>query len=254
MVNSQPQRIETLQSEEISTLVQTYYLDQTILESHIIGHTGWELLKNQRLDIRESLLKLKLQNWLSKTGEPQLLWIQGLLESQRMTTAKAVGLRAMSTAIDNQQLFISHFCEKLEYDPESRISQTDRPSLIGMLYNLIRQLLQLHRNLSPDICEKVTKMNGSAESWPLAITILTELLRITADLRYCIIYGINLLEYIDGSAWCIELVQALLAVQKESGIYMSALFLTDGQSRVLAENLLPQHRYRSTQSVLEARK
>jgi hypothetical protein len=140
---------------------------------------------------------------------------------------------------------------KAEHESRAKASNSDRVAIIGIVYSLIRQLLQFQRATPLTVRENLKKLDGTQESWSKSLAILSELLRNTPVLQYCVIDGLNLLEFNDGFSWCEQLVDALLDHHNSEQRFMNLLFSTDGQSRVLGARIPVSNRYNSTKKYIE---
>lgn len=91
--------------------------------------------------------------------------------------------------------------------------------LIGLVYSLIRQLLQFNveendLDLSP---ERFAKLDGTMDSWECSLDLLEDLLDRTRFLPYCVIHGLNKLDWSAGAVACEEFLDILLRRQQKAG-------------------------------------
>jgi hypothetical protein len=224
----------------------------TKLEEKIRGEDCTQFLSNQIPTPLEDRTRIKLQNWLQTTREAQLLWLECPFEYQPLNTAKKASLAVIRAAFESKIPFIAHFCEKNQR--ESGISDGNESALVGFCYRLIKQLLQFQSTLSKALYDRVATLDGTYQSWSIAISVLTELLQTTKVLQFCVIHGITLFDKGDDAKRCQELLDVLLEHQKPEKTAFSILFTTSGQCRLLAANIPSTNRYRAPQNLLQAGK
>jgi hypothetical protein len=226
-------------------------VDAKHLEDFVIGDDGLSLLTNDKNRLVESAVILNLQDWLRDTKNSQTLWISGPLEPQYISSTRSAGLAVVSTALEIQAPFISHFCAKPSELPPGHTNR-DKSGLIGLVCSLIYQLLQFNKDDSDlDLrVNRLQQLNGSEESWSKCLAVLKDLLHHTKYLPYCVIHALNIFEW-SASDWCCELLDVLFQHQREPDTTFSILFTTSGQSRVLSQFISVKHRYRTTLSMRE---
>ena len=212
------------------------------LEGHVFGSNGVKLLSKSKILLVESSAKAKLQTWLSRDGEQQVLWISSPFEPQYQSTARTASLAVVATAHSLDAPLISHFCEKPRKGTETRAEDNEKAGLIGLVYSLILQLVQLGSDTSHLTIndERFAKLDGRAESWPVSLSLLEDLLQTITSLQYCVIHGLNDLESAEGYNWCLELTNILLKYQRDG---YNILFSTTGQSRVLSKSVQFTNRF-----------
>ncbi len=205
------------------------------LGDFVVGGDGLDLISDHMNLLAEFSVVNKLRDWLSDTGESQLLWISGPWEAQSVSSARAASIAIVAAAVENKAPFISHFCEK----PRKAFAgiTPQRAGLLGLLYSLIHQLLQFNIDDSGlDLQEKrLRQLNGTENSWDQGLQLLSDLLLHTISVPYCVIHGLNDLEFSNGSEWCGQLLRVLLGRQGNSSAQFNILLTTSGQSRVLSQ-------------------
>ena len=223
----------------------TVLQDGKCLIQHIIGHNGFALLADRKNRLLEPELVTILRKWLAKTNIAQTLWIQGPSELGKDSSVKGSGLALITAALQAETPFISHFYELPDRGNSMIRENSQRTGLIGMLYNLIYQLLQfiMEETTVNSISTRLKDLDGSEASWPKAISLFEELLCDNSNLSYCVIHGINRLEAAGGSGWCSELISTLLKRQKIAKTPFSLLFTTSGSSRALSAQIQVQDRH-----------
>jgi len=190
----------------------TVLQDGKCLIQHIIGHNGFALLADRKNRLLEPELVTILRKWLALQAETP---------------------------------FISHFYELPDRGNSMSRENSQRTGLIGMLYNLIYQLLQfsMEKTTVNSISTRLRDLDGSEASWPKAMFLFEELLCDNPNLSYCVIHGINRLEAAGGSEWCSQLISTLLKRQKMAETPFSLLFTTSGSSRALSAQIQVQDRH-----------
>lgn len=102
--------------------------------------------------------------------------------------------------------------------------------MIGRVYSLISQLLQFsieETNLDPSP-ERLAKLDGSMESWDGSLDLLEDLLERTPLLSYCVIHGLNDLDWAAGVEACAEVLDVLLRHQERADSVFNILLTTAG--------------------------
>lgn len=128
---------------------------------------------------------------------------------------------------------------------QSWISETeDSRTLIGCVYSLISQLLQFSieetdLDLSP---ERLAKLDGSMESWDTSLDLLEGLLECTPLLPYCVIYGLNDLDWAAGAEACAEVFDVLLRHRERADSVFNILLTIAGRSKTLARCISAEQR------------
>jgi hypothetical protein len=226
------------------------------LENYIVGDSGLNILLQNPSLMVESGVKSKLEGWLSRESNPQVLWISGPYEPRHLSSARSASLAIVATANSIGAPVISHFCEKPMSSDKLETQDLENIGLIGLLYSLIHQLMKFGTgklNVT-DNNERLIALNGALESWPQGISLLDDLLQAGSCVQYCIIHGLNDLESGIGSERCSQLVDLLIKRQNARNTAFNLLFTTTGQSRVLSKAILFKNRYSFTKKIGEVEK
>lgn len=193
-----------------------------------------------------------LQSWISETEDSRTLWIVGPHENNAESSARTAALGVIASAFQQNVPFISHFCEWPRYGRGAgsgsggggRAQSSEETGLIGCVYSLISQLLQFSieetdLDLSP---ERLAKLDGSMESWDTSLDLLEDLLERTPLLPYCVIHGLNDLDWAAGAEACAEVLDVLLRHQERTDSVFNILLTTAGRSKTLARCIPAEQR------------
>ena len=174
------------------------------------------------------------------------LWISSSHTADAMSGSRAAALSVISSAWETKLPVISHFCKRIHPKDLTRGMSIEQTGLIGLLYSLINQLQQFsHDEDELGIGEKlISRLDGSKESWSTGLQVLATLLGGTPQLSYCVIDGINDLEWSDGAIWCRQLFDVFENHQANHASF-HLLVTTTGQSRFLA-SLVPSRSRHTT--------
>ena len=208
----------------------------THLQTHI---TGASLPSNLSYPaLVEPAVLHALQSWISETEDSRTLWIVGPHENSAESSARTAALGIIASAFQQNVPFISHFCERPRYGRSAgsgsggvgRAQSSEETGLIGCVYSLISQLLQFSieetdLDLSP---ERLAKLDGSMESWDVSLDLLEDLLERTPLLPYCVIHGLNDLDWAAGAEACAEVLDVLLRHQERADSVFNILLTTAG--------------------------
>ena len=208
------------------------------LEKWVIGGEGHSLFNDGRFWLPEIDVAWRLHEWIGKDSKSHTLWISSSDLSQvELSGSRAAALNALVAAWTAELSVISHFCERPRYTTLSSGRDVEKVGLIGTVYSLITQLFQL--NFEDDEFEipqaQIEALNGSDESWPQALDILSAILKATPHLGICVVDGLNDLAFKGGTKWCSDFLQVLFEHQKLCRGSFKILLTTSGQSRVLQD-------------------
>ncbi|KAL9072264.1 MAG: hypothetical protein Q9157_005174 [Trypethelium eluteriae] len=184
------------------------------LEDYIFG--SWNRPKTTPLsNISDDYVLTALDRW-SSLPSPQLLWLVGPSDSSLPSNMSAVSVDMIATAVRLGIPLISHFCALPEYGRD----HPEELATLGLVYNLIRQLLaQMPPIIETDLdmsARRLSKLDGSITSWQEALALLRDLLQLfPKPLLLCVIDGISRLDYRGGSKLCKDFVQILLEYQDD---------------------------------------
>ncbi|EDU45003.1 hypothetical protein PtrSN002B_011279 [Pyrenophora tritici-repentis] len=210
------------------------------LKKWVIGSEGHSLLNEGSFWLPEVDIVWRLQEWIGNEPNSPTLWISSPEVSQvELSGSRAAALNALVAAWTAELPITSHFCERARYATLSEGQDVEKVGLIGLVYNLITQLLQF--NFDNDEFEipqpQVEALNGSDESWSQALDMLSALLKATPHLCICVIDGLNDLAFSGGEKWCSDFLLMLFEHQRSCCGSFKILLTTSGQSRVLQEHV-----------------
>ncbi|XXH00047.1 hypothetical protein Hte_006388 [Hypoxylon texense] len=215
------------------------------LERYIVGDEGPATYAAGRSWVAEDGVLPKLRAWMVGGSASRALWISSPPDLGGMTSAQASALAVWAAAWKAKTPLISHFCQRPRRDQLREGMSTEQVGLMGLVYSLLCQLLQFRRaedtvNVSE---ESLKALNGEKGSWETSLKVLEALLGNTPVLMYCVIDGLNDLEFGDGAQWCQQLLKVLFARQRVAGVTFNILLTTAGQSRLLASAIGLEDRY-----------
>ncbi|KAF4961385.1 hypothetical protein FSARC_10201 [Fusarium sarcochroum] len=218
------------------------------IDDHIIGGDGHQAFDPSQFWVAEDDVVDRLQSWMDSNGLSRVLWISSPYDTDESAGAPAVAMSVISTAWQAEAPIISHFCQRPrrgDVGPGMNISQA---GLIGLVYSLISQLLQFSGDDDRLNVEEreLASLNGETQSWDAALKVLRELLDNTPVMMYCVIDGLNDLEWTGGATWCEEVLDVLFSRQLRPGIIFNILLTTKGQSRVLSSRIGVEDRHLAT--------
>ncbi|KAI1161119.1 hypothetical protein F5B18DRAFT_629515 [Nemania serpens] len=195
----------------------------------------------------------KLCTWMVEKAAPHTLWISNPSYAAAIFGLQAEALAVVAAERQAKVPLISHFCRRPRPDEMPRPSEMPQPSemprpremragmshaqveIIGMLYSLIFQLLQFGaaKDEVEVSTESLVALNGRHESWSAGLKVFRALLDRTPVLMYCVIDGLNDLEFQDGREQCRQFLDILFARQRKRGTVFNILLTTAGQSTLL---------------------
>lgn len=226
------------------------------LDEFITGDQGANLIHiGQDLFVDEGVM-WELRDWMCQPEglkDSRVLWLSSPFDMEDLTSAKAAALGVVASAIGGEVPFISHFCERPQRASIPLTLSVERAGLIGMLYSLIRQLLQFNiEDTDIDLSElRFSKLNGDEHSWPGALEVFADLLQRTPYLPYCIIHGLNDLEWASGEDWCHKFLDVLFERQMKPAPEFNLLFTTSGQSMTLSKRVPWKNQHMTTSNTQE---
>ena len=204
------------------------------LEPFIIGDEGPGMFGTGHFWLAEEGVLPKLRAWMIEDAAPRTLWVSSPSDPAGMTSARAAALAVVAAAWQAETPLISHFCQR-QWDKVRAGMSIEQVGLMGLVYSLIYQLLEFSGAEDElDVSkESLAALNGGKESWSASLAALRSLLDRTPVLMYCVIDGLNDLEWGNGEEWCRQFLDVLLARQRRAGTVFNILLTTAGQSRVL---------------------
>ena len=188
-----------------------------------------------------------LEEWT--TSRSRMICIVGT--NQVVDTPSTTMLATEYVASANQASIptISYFCElpRPHTDPLKPMT-AEVSGLISLTYALIRQLIELlpsFMDYAEDLgVQRFANLDGSLESYPEAITLLSDLLDLSPPMLVCVIDGIEVLEDKSTAAHMTAFIKILQGhktyrgpLSKGSDRVLKVLFITSGRSRVLLTEL-----------------
>ncbi|KAI8665400.1 hypothetical protein NCS56_00975700 [Fusarium sp. Ph1] len=205
------------------------------LKPFIIGDEGPGLFGQGNFWLVENDVLPKLRTWMVEDAAPHTLWVSSPYDTTETTSARATALAVIAAAWQAETPVISHFCQRLQREKVREGMTIEQAGLVGLVYSLIHQLLQFSQAEDQlDISGKsLAALNGSNESWPESLNVLRALLDCTPVRMYCVIHGLNDLEWGGGREPCQQLLDVLFTRQQREGTVFNILLTTEGQSRVL---------------------
>lgn len=224
-----------------------------IIEGFIIGDEGPGLLGTGRHWIAEDGVLPKLGEWTAQRETSRILWISSPHEVDCVTSARAAALAVVSAAWQAETPVISHFCRRQQRHMLRPGMSIEQVGLLGLVYSLIGQLLQFGETEDELAIgeETLDALDGRRESWGPSLAVLQELLVHTPMLTFCVIDGLNELEWGGGATWSRQFLDVLIERQKQAGTVFNILLTTAGQSQVLPPHVQLKDRYISTKRARE---
>lgn len=216
------------------------------LKPFIFGDEGSGLMNDGQFHLVEDELLPKLRSWMTEDKVSRILWISSSLEGGGVNTAaKAAALGVVTAAWQAESPILSYFCrrpQKIQLLAEMSLEQG---GILGLVYSLVSQLLDFYgADDNLDIREdELAALDGSVESWDISLNILKVLLGYTPVLMFCVIDGLNMLEWGSGSDWCEHFLNVLVDRQRRAGSVFNILLTTSGQSRILPCYVLTENRH-----------
>ncbi|KAI1378366.1 hypothetical protein F4677DRAFT_443578 [Hypoxylon crocopeplum] len=224
------------------------------LERFIVGEEGPAKFSAGRFWVAEDEVLPKLQAWMAEGPTSRTLWVSSPYDPAGMTSAQASALAVVAAAWQAKAPLISHFCERPRRDRLRTGMCTEQIGLMGLVYSLVSQLLQFGQadEVLINVGEETLKaLDGERGSWDASLKALRVLLDHTSVLKYCVIDGLNDLEFGDGGQWCRQFLNVLLARQRVEGTMFNILLTTAGQSRILTSSIDLKNKYLATRPARE---
>ncbi|KAI3339974.1 hypothetical protein F4824DRAFT_453748 [Ustulina deusta] len=223
------------------------------LAPFIIGDAGPGLFGAGSFWLAEDEVLPKLRTWMVENVAPRTLWISSPYDIAGTTSARAAALAVVAAAWQAETPLISHFCQRPQPREIRPGMSIVRVGLVGVVYSLIHQLLQFSA-AEDDLdvsAETLAALDGGNESWGASLEVLRALLEHTPVLMYCVIDGLNDLEWGDGGEGCRQLLDVLFARQRQPRTVFNILITTAGQSLVLPTYVQFKDRHIATKEARE---
>jgi hypothetical protein len=207
------------------------------LDEYIVGDEGHALFATGQLWIPDTEVDARLQSWITSNGNSHTLWVFGPASSNDSPSAKAAAMNAVLAAWRVKAPIISHFAERPRWSEDHLTCE--HAGTLGLVYSLILQLLQFSVDEDDfDISrDDLDRLDGSGDSFSASLRVLHHLLTCTPRLRFCVVHGLNEIEWSGGADWVHEVLDVISQAQEASDGRLNVLFTTSGQSRVLAERI-----------------
>lgn len=247
-----PSRIQDVPPDGITRAQARAY--SVALEPFIIGDAGPSLFGGDRFWLAEEDVLPKLRTWMIGDSAPQTLWISSPYDTAGTTSARAAALAAVGAAWKAEAPLISHFCQRPQRDKIQAGMSIEQAGLVGLVYSLVHQLLQFSGPEDELLGIRETSLaalNGKAESWGASLEVLRELLDHSPVLIYCVIDGLNDLEWGNWGEWCQQVLDVLFARQRQVGTVFKILLTTEGQSQMLPLCVHLDDKYMATKGARE---
>ncbi|KAI0116461.1 hypothetical protein GGR51DRAFT_501415 [Nemania sp. FL0031] len=224
------------------------------LEPFITGNEGPSLVGGESFWLAEEDVLPKLRTWMVENEASRTLWVSSPYDAEgEMTSARAAALAVATAAWQAETPLISHFCQRPRPSELRARMSIEQVGLIGLVYSFIHQLLQFSaaEDTLDVSAESFAFLDGGNGSWDAGLEVLQALLDRTPVLMYCVIDGLNDLEWGGGSPKCRQLLELLLARQRRAGTVFNILFTTAGQSLVLPSYVKLKDRHIATRGARE---
>ncbi|KAI8947805.1 hypothetical protein F4801DRAFT_559346 [Xylaria longipes] len=244
--------IEEVASSGITRAEARTYGDA--IKAFIIGDEGSGLSSARGGSwVAEDGVLLRLRTWMLENVEPSTLWISSPSDVVGITSARAAALAVVASAWQAETPLISHFCQRLQPNKVRPGTSIEQVGLIGVVYSLIHQLLQFSEDMEElnVSVESLAALDGRSESWGASLEVLGALLDHTPQQMYCVVDGVNDLEFGNGKEWCRQFLDVLFARQRRVGTIFNILLTTAGQSRVLPSFVQVKDRHLATKRAME---
>ncbi|KAI1174268.1 hypothetical protein F4777DRAFT_554453 [Nemania sp. FL0916] len=224
------------------------------IKSFIIGDEGPGLFSaGGGFWLAEDEVFPKIRSWMVENEASRTMWVSSPYDPEGTTSARAAALGVVAAAWQAETPLISHFCKRPQPSEMRAGMSITQVGLVGLVHSLIVQLLQFgkaeeHLEIS---ARTLASLNGSNEAWDTSLEVFRLLLDHTPALMYCVIDGLNDLEWGGGGEQCQQVFNILLARQKQAGSVFNILITTAGQSFVLPSNIQLKDRHITTKGPRE---
>ena len=222
------------------------------LEEFIVGESGSSFASRCTPAFAGNDVVHKLQEW-SNAEESQLLWLAGDGEPSIPSTLSAAAGSVIISATKLNIPVISHICS-LENRSERGLSSQES-GLIGLLYSMISQMLiQVPKNVQGLIdmsVKRLSQLDGTMETWDVALGLLADLLSVAPPLLLCIIDGLDVLDSGQTAAKCVDILSlfwepfassSMLKVLLTTSGLSGAMFREVGEYLYMVEGVSPLSR------------
>jgi len=151
--------------EITSTMSRNVALEKTKhLDALIVGDSGFGIPHLDTYNYADPSVIWKIRDWINDLEAAPILWVNGPTAFGMPSGTASVALVVITCAINSRIPFLSHFCTKATRN--FQIQTKEDTGFIGLVYSLIRQLLQFKTeedavNLS---FEQLESLDGTMDS------------------------------------------------------------------------------------------
>ena len=167
----------------------------------------------------------RLQSWLRARGSASLCIIfppssPAFTNRSDSSAAAAAIVQALSQAPDlpAQPLVLFYFCNVPSYDTPLGGRERHEAGAVSMLYALIAQLVHsLPSEIDSSLNfsqQRFDNLDGTASSWAAALALFADLLAVALPYIFCVIDGLELLDYGSGERLCEDFVSTVWRITK----------------------------------------
>lgn len=140
----------------------------------------------------------KLREWLA-SATSTLLWVRGMSTGCYPSDLSALSGSIINAASESKTPIMFHFCEPIRSTDMAEGLTAEESGVLALVYSLIRQLILLLESAvdnSFDLrAERFQKLESPLQNWEEAISILGDLLVLSPGVLFCVIDGVDDLDY-----------------------------------------------------------
>lgn len=213
-------------------------MDQsTLLRSFVVGDEGQSLFEDGRFWIPHADASAMLVRWMDRDTQRARLWIDSPIPERSAASSRAAAITTVVAAWQSKEPIISHFCTRPDIGSVPDDQMCEEVGLIGLVYSLIIQMLEFRIEGDTFVIskEKMNMLDGSNDSWNVALQTFSDLLRATPQVSICVIDDLNVLSLSTGVQLCTEFLDALFDHQQQCAHVFRVLLTTAGFCSVIPE-------------------